>query len=80
MDKRDKNYGADTSENPPHGQGRESQVVALEDSLIIRLTPEHKEEMQRCLKRSGKVRFRFAELSLTELPSIGSKAVVDAVD
>ncbi len=47
-----------------------AQVVVTPASVVFSLTPEHREQAQRCLEKSGEVRISFSEVSVTNLTEI----------
>jgi hypothetical protein len=55
-----------------------SQVIVTQQAVLISLTDAHKQQMQRCLERSGEVKVTFKEISVTRLPTILDNGV--AVD
>jgi hypothetical protein len=62
----------------PEASKPKEQVVVTHHAVLISLTEAHKEQMQRCIERSGEVRFTFKEISVTRLPAILDNGV--AVD
>jgi hypothetical protein len=55
-------------------------VDVLPHAILITLDKKQQAAMKRCLAKSGKITMRFEELTVTELPSIGSRSVVPVSD
>jgi hypothetical protein len=62
----------------PESPKPQEQLVVTHQAILISLTEAHKQQMQRCLERSGEVKFTFKEISITRLPAILDNGV--AVD
>jgi hypothetical protein len=62
----------------PESPKPKEQVIITHQAVVISLTEAHKQQMQRCIERSGEVKFTFKEISITRLPTILDNGV--AVD
>jgi hypothetical protein len=52
------------------------ETIVTQNAIVISLTEAHKQQMQRCIKRSGEVKITFREISVTKLPSTLHTSVV----
>ena len=63
---------------PEESRSPKHEVVVTHNAILISLTEDHSQKMQRCIERSGEVKFTFKEISVTKLPAIlGNGVTVD---
>jgi hypothetical protein len=57
----------------------ETHILATDRVFVFALPKHHQEAAQKCLERSGEVRFSIKEVSLTNLPQVrgGDGVLVD---
>jgi hypothetical protein len=52
------------------------ETVVTHNAILIPLTEAHRQQMERCIERSGEVKITLREISVTQLPSTLHTSVV----
>lgn len=61
--------------NIPENAPKE-QVIVTHHAVVISLTEAQRQQMQRCIERSGEVKLTFKEISVTQLPALLDNGVI----